>query len=74
MADYQKPTDEVIERRYGYRHMTTEQLECYYAIRRGVGQLARLVVTNTPCCPEQTRALNALDEVMALSLFAIERQ
>ena len=71
--EHQKPTDDQLERRYGFRHVPNEKLEKYYQIRKKCGELARVLVANTPCCPEQTRALNALDEAMALSLFAMER-
>lgn len=45
----------------------------YECIRAHCKDLARIILANTPASPEQTRALNALDEVMFLANAAIAR-
>ena len=71
---YAKPTTEDLEFRFRY-HPPRDQVQRdkYDHIRKSCLVLAKEIVRQTPCCPEQTRALNALDEVMFLSNSAIAR-
>lgn len=73
MEQHCKPTDDELEQRFSYHPPKDDQNERYQLIRREIGKLARILVANTPCCREQTRALNALDEVMFLSNASIAR-
>ena len=73
MEQHYKPTDDELEQRFSYHPPKNDQFERYALIRREIGKLARILVANTPCCREQTRALNALDEVMFLSNASIAR-
>lgn len=72
MAFY-KPTETELESRYSYHPPVRDQAERYNSIRKECLALAKHIVTNTPCSPEQARALNALDEVMMLANAAIAR-
>lgn len=48
-----------------------DQAERYAAIRAKMLEAAKVVRDLTPCSPEQTRAINALDEAMMLANAAI---
>lgn len=50
-----------------------DQPSRYECIRAHCKDLAQIIVANTPVSAEQTRALNALDEVMFLANAAIAR-
>jgi hypothetical protein len=73
MAEFAKPTFEQLRQRYTFHPALGTQAKRYEQIRAGCLELADLVVRLTPCSPEQTRALNALDEVMLLANAAIAR-
>lgn|SRR5678815_385451 len=70
---FQKPTREQLEQRYTYHAPKGDQKERYESIRRMILDTALHCVSLTPCCPEQARALNALDEAMFLFNAAIAR-
>lgn len=70
---FQKPTDEQLENRYSYHPPKGDQAVRYEQIRAKVLETAKFVRDLTPCCPEQARAFNALDEVMFLANAAIAR-
>lgn len=70
---FQKPTDAQLENRYTYHAPKGDQVDRYAKIREAHLSLAKLIRDNTPCSPEQARALNALDESMMLSNAAIAR-
>lgn len=70
---HQKPTDEQLSHRYCYHAPKGDQVERYAAIRGKILETAKLIRDLTPCCPEQTRAFNALDEAMFLANAAIAR-
>lgn len=70
---YSKPTDEQLEKRYNYHAPKGDQTERYARIRGECLALAKVVRDLTPCSPEQTRALNAIDEAMMLANAAIAR-
>lgn len=69
----QTPTVQQLENRYVHHPPKNDQAERYAAIREKVLDTAKFIVDKTPCCPEQTRALNALDEAMFLANAAIAR-
>lgn len=71
--DFRDPTLDQLAHRYSYHAPTAGQPERYNAIRAKILEAAILVVDLTPCCAEQARALNALDEVMFLANAAIAR-
>lgn len=70
---FEKATIQQLEHRYFYHKPFGTQAERYEQLRLACCDLAKLIVAKTPCYPEQTRALNALDEVMFLSNAAIAR-
>lgn len=70
---FQKPTDEQLAHRFTHHPPVGNQAERYAAIRAKVLETAKFIVAETPCCREQTRALNALDEAMFLANAAIAR-
>lgn len=70
---FEKPTDEQLEHRYCYHAPKGDQAQRYEEVRSAIFIAARTCVQLTPCSPEQTRALNALDEAMFLFNAAIAR-
>lgn len=70
---FQKPTPAQLSNRYSYHAPKGDQTTRYEAVRAKILEVATLGVELTPCCPEQTRALNALDEAMFLFNAAIAR-
>lgn len=66
---FEKPNREQLMHRYCYHAPKGDQVDRYARIRA-----ATLCVELTPCSPEQTRALNALDEAMMLFNAAIARR
>lgn len=70
---FNKPTIEQLKNRYSYHAPKNDQPERYEAVRRQILNAAIVCVELTPVSPEQTRALNALDEAMALFNMAIAR-
>lgn len=70
---FKKPTSDELHNRYSYHAPKGDQAERYEAIRNSILATAVLIVEMTPCSPEQTRALNALDEAMMLANASIAR-
>lgn len=70
---FEKPTTEQLINRFSYHAPKGGQTIRYEQIRGLVLRLAIDCVELTPCCPEQSRALNALDEAMFLFNAAIAR-
>lgn len=70
---FEKPTDEQLAHRFNYHAPKGNQVERYAEIRAQIRATAQMCVALTPCSPEQTRALNALDEAMFLFNAAIAR-
>ena len=70
---FEKPTVEQLSDRYMHNTPTPEQWDRYSAVRRAVFVCSTVCVAMTPVSPEQTRALNALDEAMFLFNSAIAR-
>lgn len=70
---FKKPTEAELENRYIHHPPKGDQVERYASIRAKVLETAKHIVDSTPCCPEQTRALNALDEAMFLANASIAR-
>lgn len=70
---FEKPTVEQLEHRYKHHAPKGDQGERYVNVRHAILQAAVTCVGLTPCCPEQTRALNAMDEAMFLFNAAIAR-
>lgn len=73
MPQFQKPTSDELDARYNYHPPKGDQGERYEFIRKKCRELASVIVNSTPYSPEQTRALNALDEVMFLANSSIAR-
>jgi hypothetical protein len=73
MAAFEKPTNDQLANRFIYHAPKGDQAERYERIRQQIYATATVCVTLTPCSPEQTRALNALDEAMMLFNAAIAR-
>ena len=70
---FEKPTFEQLSHRFTYHAPKGDQAKRYETVRATILGMAKVCVENTPCCPEQTRALNALDEAMFLFNAAIAR-
>lgn len=70
---FEKPTVDQLAHRFNYHAPKGDQVERYANVRHAIKQAAIECVRLTPCCPEQTRALNALDEAMFLFNAAIAR-
>lgn len=70
---FEKPTTGQLENRFNYHAPKGDQGDRYGAVRHAVLQAAITCVGLTPCSPEQSRALNALDEAMFLFNAAIAR-
>jgi len=70
---FNAPTDEQLENRFTHHPPKGDQGERYGAIRAKVLETAKFIRDNTPVCPEQSRAFNALDEAMFLANAAIAR-
>lgn len=70
---FAKPTFEQLSQRYTYHPPKDDQPKRYEIVRAAILDAAKIIVDLTPCSPEQTRALNALDEAMFLANAAIAR-
>lgn len=70
---FEKPTVAQLENRFDYHAPKGDQAERYAQVRHAIKQAAVACVELTPCSPEQSRALNALDEAMFLFNAAIAR-
>lgn len=70
---FEKPTVDQLQNRYIHHPPKGDQVDRYAKIRAKILETAILAVELTPCSPEQTRALNALDEAMMLFNAAIAR-
>lgn len=70
---FEKPTREQLTNRYSYHAPKGDQAGRYEAIRASILSTAATCVELTPCSPEQSRALNALDEAMMLFNASIAR-
>lgn len=70
---FQKPTDDQLNDRYRHHILGDEQADRCRAIRAKCLELAKFVRDNTPCCPDQSLAFTALDEVMFRANAAIAR-
>lgn len=73
MPEFKKPTNEQLHHRFGYHKPVDGQSERYARVRAKIEECAVACVAFTPVSPEQTRALNALDEAMFLFNAAIAR-
>ncbi len=62
-----------MENRFMHHAPKGDQAQRYEKVRSAILQAATLCVDLTPCSPEQTRAVNALDEAMMLFNAAIAR-
>lgn len=70
---FAKQTRESLANRFQYHAPKGDQAERYERIRQQMFATATVCVELTPCSPEQTRALNAIDEAMMLFNAAIAR-
>lgn len=70
---FEKLTFEQLSHRFTYHAPKGDQADRYAKIREHICDAAIECVALTPCSPEQTRALNALDEAMFLFNAAIAR-
>lgn len=70
---FEKPSLEQLSNRFNYHAPKDDQAARYAEIRRFIECCAGECVQITPCSPEQSRALNALDEAMFLFNAAIAR-
>lgn len=70
---FEKPTPEQLAHRFRQHPPKGDQAERYARVRTAIKGAAFICVELTPCSPEQTRALNALDEAMMLFNAAIAR-
>lgn len=70
---FEKPTVAQLASRFDYHAPKGDQADRYSEVRHAIKQAAITCIRLTPCSPEQTRALNALDEAMFLFNAAIAR-
>jgi len=70
---FTKPTAQDLTNRFSYHPPQGNQAATYEYVRSKVLELATRLVECTPCCPEQSRMLNALDDVMFLANASIAR-
>lgn len=70
---FEKPTLKELENHFMHHPPKGDQADRYAKIRWLIKEVAIACVEMTPCSPEQTRALNALDEAMMLFNAAIAR-
>lgn len=70
---FEKPTADQLLKRFQHHPPTGDQGQRYREVRAKILECAVECVSRTPVCPEQTRALNALDEAMFLFNAAIAR-
>ncbi len=70
---FTKPTDQQLQNRFNHHPPKGDQVQRYSAIRAKALEMATLIRDLTPCSPEQTRALNAIDEAMMIANAAIAR-
>ena len=70
---FEKPTETQLTNRFLHHPPKGDQAVRYASIRMMILETAKYCVSVTPCSPEQTRALNALDEAMMLFNAAIAR-
>lgn len=70
---FEKPTFEQLSHRFTHHPPQGDQAKRYETVRATILAMAKVCVEHTPCCPEQTRAINALDEAMFLFNAAIAR-
>jgi hypothetical protein len=70
---FRKATTEQLERRFKHHPPKGDQGERYAQVREAILEAAIECVALTPVSPEQSRALNALDEAMMLFNAAIAR-
>lgn len=70
---FEKPTVDQLAHRYDYHAPKGDQADRYASVRHAIKQAAITCVGLTPRSPEQSRALNALDEAMFLFNAAIAR-
>jgi hypothetical protein len=69
-----KPTATELENRFRHHVPKGDQGQRYSQVRAVIENAAKQCVELTPCSPEQTRAVNALDEAMFLFNAAIARR
>lgn len=70
---FEKPTVDQLNHRFDYHAPGGDQAVRYAQVRHAIKQAAIACVELTPCSPEQTRALNALDEAVFLFNASIAR-
>jgi hypothetical protein len=70
---FRKPTYEQLLNRFIHHPPKDDQADRYTLVRDAILTAAVACVAQTPCSPEQTRALNALDEAMFCFCAAIAR-
>jgi hypothetical protein len=74
MPPFNPPTDADLENRFCHHPpVSEEQVQKYASIRAKALEFAKLIRDLTPCSPEQTRAINAVDEAMMLANAGISR-
>lgn len=67
------PSDEQLRNRYCYHSPKGDQPQRYEQVRSACLNLALLIRDLTPCCPDQSLSLGALDDVMFRANAAIAR-
>lgn len=73
MPAFAKPTEEQLAHRFEHHAPKGDQVTRYTLVRAAIYEASVTCVAVTPCSPEQTRALDALDEAMMLFNAAIAR-
>lgn len=68
---FPKPTAESLRHKFAYHAPTGDKAQRHEAVRETCLAAAMTIVDLTPSCPEQTRAVNAIQEAMMLANAAI---
>ena len=70
---FKAPTPEQIDHRFTHHPPHGDQATRYGEIRGKIAETAKFIVERTPVSPEQSLALNALDQAMFLANASIAR-
>lgn len=68
---FEKPSDAKLENRFRHHPPKGDQADRYAQIRAATLELAKLIRDLTPCCPEQSLAINSLHLAMMQANAAI---
>lgn len=68
---HRKPTDEELSNVFAHHAPFGDQAERYGKVRAAALEFAKVIRDLTPCSPQQTRAINSVQEAMMLANSSI---